>query len=136
MLLASWQAHALACIVGIVWGICNGINKHCSTPTHHHRLDSQASSPAPPHTFATQLLSNPLFYAAQALNALASASFIWLTGQRACHLAVAIPCANGTSLAVTALADVLLTRTHLPNMRLAVPGLALTVTGITLCALG
>lgn len=135
-MLLAWQAHALACIVGIVWGICNGINKHCSAPTPHQRPESQPSPPAIPSSFAFQLLSNPLFYAAQALNALASGCFIWLTGQKACHLAVAIPCANGTSLAVTALADVLLTRTHLPNMHLALPGLALTVAGITLCALG
>lgn len=131
----AWQAHALACIVGIVWGICNGINKHCSAPSDHHHRKASHNKVTPP-SFAAQLLSNPLFYAAQALNALASGCFIWLTGQRACHLAIAIPCANGTSLAVTALADVLLTRTHPPDMRLALPGLALTVVGITLCALG
>ncbi len=136
MIRHAWQANALSCVIGIVWGCCNGINKHCST-----------ASPSPhDHPFwLVQLFSNPLFYLAQGVNALASACFVWLTGQHACSLAIAVACANGTSLAVTACIDVLSHHRSVSSLkgqhqvidiRLVTVGLLLTLCGVTLCALG
>lgn len=135
----AWQATALSCIVGIVWGCCNGINKHTASPSTrpHHTVSLRK----PKHSWLVQLLYNPLFYLAQGSNALASACFVWLTGQHACSLAIAVACANGTSLAVTACIDVLFLgqrgcQKQAVGVGLVTVGLLLTLCGITLCALG
>lgn len=68
----------------------------------------------------------------QAANWAAGALFAWLLGRPGAALSVAVPLANGTSLAVNAVADALLGERH--DARLTAPGLALVTLGLTLCA--
>lgn len=123
---------SLGCIfVGLVWGATNPLIKRGTSHLSPSATRSQATALRIWWRTLVDIVLCPSFQVPQAANALAGALFAWLLGWPGASLSIAVPLANGTSLGVNAVADLLLGDRH--DLRFTVPGLALVTLGLALC---
>ena len=125
--------------VGLLWGVTNPLIKVGSLEVERKRKaaaeraggDGKAAAAGGWLAEARALLTTPSFLVPQVLNQLGGLAFTLLLS--GADISVAVPTANGTSLAANAAADTLLLgeRYSLP---LLLPGAALVAAGIYLCA--